>query len=71
MLTDEVGPMTYTPSTPKFVATDAPDVVPPHSTVRFGTAAVRGGDTHRRRRSGLLLMHRLDARKEATIVRIH
>ena len=69
-VTDEVGPMTYTPSTPKFMATDAPDIVPPHSTVRFGTAAVPGGAEASPSQIGLLLMHRLDARHEATIVRM-
>jgi hypothetical protein len=62
--------MTYTPSTPKFIARNAPDAVPPHSTVQIRTAAVPGGAEASPSQIGLLLMHRLDARREATIVRI-
>jgi subtilisin family serine protease len=69
-LTDAFETMTYTPSTPKFIATNPPDVVPAHSTVRFGTAAVPGGEGASPSQIGLLLMHRLDARREATIVRM-
>jgi minor extracellular serine protease Vpr len=70
-LTDEIGTMTYTPSKPKFIATDVPEGgVAPNSSVTFGTAAVKGGEKASPSQIGLLLMHRLDAGREATIVRI-
>jgi hypothetical protein len=69
-LTDAFDTMTYTPSTPKFIAINPPDVAPARSTVRFGTAAVPGGAEASPSQIGLLLMHRLDARTEATIVRM-
>lgn len=68
--TDAVDAMTYTPSTPKFIAVNPPDAVRPHSTVQVRTAAVPGGAEASPSQIGLLLMHRLDARREATIVRI-
>ena len=68
--TDAIDTMTYTPSTPKFIAVNPPDLVAPRATARFGTAAVEGGAEASPSQIGLLLMHRLDAREEATIVRI-
>ena len=68
--TDVIDTMTYTPSTPKFRAVNPPEVVRAHSTVQIRTAAVPGGAEASPSQIGLLLMHRLDARREATIVRI-
>lgn len=68
--TDAIDAMTYTPSTPRFIAVNPPDVVRPHSAVRIRTAAVPGGAEASPSQIGLLLMHRLDARREVTIVRI-
>ena len=70
--TDGFGKMTYTPSTPKFVATGVPaGGVPAKSSVNIGTAAVAGGDVASPSQLGLLLMHRLDSGREADIVRFH
>jgi minor extracellular serine protease Vpr len=69
-LTDAFEEMTYTPARPKFIAVNPPDVVPPRSTVRIRTAAVPGGEEASPSQIGLLLMHRLDARREATILRV-
>ena len=68
--TDAIDAMTYTPSLPKFIAVNPPEVVRPHSTVRIRTAGVPGGAEASPSQIGLLLMHRLDARREATIVRM-
>jgi minor extracellular serine protease Vpr len=68
--TDAIDAMTYTPSLPKFIAVSPPEVVRPHSTVRIRTAGVPGGAAASPSQIGLLLMHRLDARREATIIRI-
>jgi subtilisin family serine protease len=70
-LTDSFGTMTYTPTTPRFVATDLPAAgVAPRSAVRIGTAAVAGGDVASPSQLGLLLMYRLDAGREAEIIRM-
>lgn len=68
--TDALDAMTYTPSTPRFIAVDPPQSVPPRSAVHIKTATVEGGAEASPSQIGLLLMHRLDARREATIVRI-
>lgn len=69
--TDGFGKMTYTPSTPRFVATGVPAAgVAPKSSARLGTAAVAGGDVASPSQQGLLLMYRLDSGREADIVRV-
>jgi minor extracellular serine protease Vpr len=71
--TDGFGTMTYNGSKPKFVATGAAalsGVVPPRSSATLGTAAVPGGELASPSQTGLLLMYRLDAGREADIVRM-
>ncbi len=69
-LTDEFGVMTYTPNTPRLVATGLPaGGVAPNSSARIGTARIAGGKTASPSQIGLLLMYRLDAGREAGVVR--
>ena len=72
-VTDSFGTMTYNGSKPKFVATGAAassGTVPPRSGATLGTAAVAGGAAASPSQTGLLLMYRLDAGREAEIVKM-
>lgn len=68
--TDSFPKATYTPSKPKFAADLSTGTVAPFSTAKVGTAAVPGGDTASPSQTGLLLMYRLDAGREAEIIRL-
>lgn len=68
--TDSFPTVTYTPTKPKYVADLATGTVAPFSTAKVGTAAVPGGDTASPSQTGLLLMYRLDAGREAEVIRL-
>ena len=71
--TDGFGTMTYNGSKPKFAATGAAALtgtVRPRSSATLGTTAVAGGAAASPSQTGLLLMYRLDAGREAEIVKL-
>lgn len=70
--TDTFAKVTYTPTKPKFVATAGLfGTVSPFTTAKIGTAAVAGGDAASPSQTGLLLMYRLDAGREADMIQLH
>ncbi len=70
--TDSFPTVTYTPTKPKFIATEGVQgSVSPLSLGRLHTARVAGGAQASPSQTGLLLMYRLDAGDEAEIVRLH
>lgn len=67
--TDSFPTVTYTPSKPKYLATGGVSgTVAPFSSARIGTSTVPGGDTASPSQTGLLLMYRRDAGREAEMV---
>jgi hypothetical protein len=64
--------MTFTPATPRYTTTaGSAAAVAGNSSVKLQTSAVAGGDMASPSQTGLLLMYRKDAGKEADIVKLH
>ncbi len=71
-ITDRFPKVTYTPDRPRYAVIGVPPgPLAPFSATRLGTEAVAGGDTASPSQSGLLLMYRRDAGREAQIIRMH
>jgi subtilisin family serine protease len=70
--TDYFPNMTFTPATPRYTTTaGSAATVAGNSSVKLQTSAVAGGDLASPSQTGLLLMYRKDAGKEADIVKLH
>jgi minor extracellular serine protease Vpr len=68
-VSDSIGPMTFTPGTPKFaVEGDVTKKVPRNRSLAVPFTAVTGGDVASPSQSGFLLLHRGDAGTESATV---